>query len=68
MLFAFAFLAVNNLDVLKQQNPLKSNYRTEQYVFLARLYGFFWPSYRDFPNSFTMKAHASPHRPYDNDS
>ena len=40
MLFAFAFLAVNNLDVYKRRNPLKSR-RTEQYVFLAELYGFF---------------------------
>ena len=37
MLFAFPFLAVNNLDVKKQQNPLKLH-RAEQYVFLAGPY------------------------------
>ena len=44
MLFVFAFLAVNNLDVEKRQNPLKSH-RTEQYMFLTGPYGFFWPSF-----------------------
>ena len=65
MLFAFAFLAVNNLDVKKQRNPIKSH-RTGQYVFLAGPYGFYVrPSYGDFPNSFTTKARVGPYRPYD---
>ena len=65
MLFPFAFLAVNNLDVLKRRNSLKSH-GTEQYVLLAGPYGFFVrSSYRDFPNSFIMKAHAGLYGPYD---
>ena len=43
MLFAFAFLAVNYLDVLKRRNPLKLQ-RTEQYVFLVGPYNVFRPS------------------------
>ena len=39
MLFAFAFVAVTNLNVYKRQNPLKWH-RTEQYVFLAGPYVF----------------------------
>ena len=34
MLFAFTFLAVNNLGVKKRRNPLKLHH-AEQYVFLA---------------------------------
>ena len=45
MLFAFTFLAVNNLDVKKQRNPLKLH-GAEQYVFLAGPYGFFRPCSR----------------------
>ena len=36
MLFAFTFLAVNNLDVKKQRNPLKLH-RAEQYVFSPQI-------------------------------
>ena len=42
MLFAFIFLAINNLDFKKQRNPLKLH-RAEQYVFLVGPYGFFRP-------------------------
>ena len=64
MLFAFTFLAVNNLDFKKQQNLLKLH-RAEQQVFLAgppvltliRIR----PSYGHFPNTFTMKACMGPY-------
>ena len=42
MLFVFPFLIVNNLDVKKRRNPLKTHH-TEQFVFLTGAWEFFRP-------------------------